>query len=132
MSRKSLVSLAAVLLITVVLAGAGGIPGMAAGDVTSPPSLQVTKYELTWAEQQSLNMPIDSKIMTVQICRGYPCLWALARTDTPLESKRLLLVATSQPFQELWESLSYIGTFQAKAQDYHLFLLLDYQPGDDD
>jgi hypothetical protein len=91
----------------------------------------VYKYELFISgspDEDSIVMPIGTKILSVQLQRGILCIWCLVKPEiTENEFRYFNLFATGEPIkQELSESLLteliYINTIQYNNEEvYHLF-----------
>lgn len=75
---------------------------------------RVYKYPLSIVDFQTLGMPADAKLLTVQAQRNQPCLWALVDTERAQEEVTLRLVGTGHEFEDAdqWEHL---GSFQLDA-----------------
>ena len=43
----------------------------------------IWKYELAMIGRQTVPMPADAEILSVQVQAGVPCLWALVKPDAP-------------------------------------------------
>jgi len=71
----------------------------------------------------SLKLPKGAKILTVQVQRDKPQLWALVNPKSPAETRNFRLVGTGHLIKESEENLNYIGTFQLFNGDFigHLF-----------
>ncbi len=80
----------------------------------------IWKYELT-PNCTTLDMPHDAQILSVQIQRGYPKLWALVDTNAPEKTRHFRIYGTGDEIDDS-ENLKYIGTFQMHgALVWHLF-----------
>ncbi len=79
------------------------------------------KFPLAVADLQKVGMPKDSTILTVQIQRGIPCLWALVDTNKAGEERFIRIIGTGHPVPE--DILRYIGTFQLQEGNFigHVF-----------
>lgn len=73
-------------------------------------------------DSQTIAMPKDAKIITVQLQDGKPCIWAMVNPDQPKVKKTILCYDTGQAIPHP-NKLTYIGTCQADAGDivYHVF-----------
>ncbi len=82
----------------------------------------VQKFRLTLDDEQTLSMPRDARILTVQNQQGKPTLWACVDADLPIVARRFLVCATGQPISETPDMI-YVATFQAYAGAlvYHVF-----------
>ena len=66
-------------------------------------------------------MPINAKILCVQVHKGIPCLWVIVEETQPRENRRFYIYGTGHPMP--MESLHYIGTFQLLGGNFvgHIF-----------
>jgi len=83
-------------------------------------SLSVWKFPLRVDDVVPVEMPEDAKLLTVQLQRGEPCLWALVCPEAPKRTRFLRIVGTGHPVED---DLLYVGTFQLQngALVFHLF-----------
>jgi len=72
---------------------------------------RIFKFPLEMTDLQKIDMPKDSTLLTVQVQKGIPCLWALVDTDKEAEGRFIGIIGTGNPVPE--NTLRYIGTFQA-------------------
>lgn len=82
---------------------------------------QVFKYPLEHINQKyKFLMPEGAEILTLQLQRGQPCMWALVETDNPSEARVFELVGTGDTLKH---DGRYIGTFQLDNGEFvgHLF-----------
>ena len=81
----------------------------------------IWKYELQVAGEQKINMPHNSRILSVQVQDIHPCIWALVDTERVLEERTFRIVGTGYPID--FSTDKYIGTFQQFNGKlvYHLF-----------
>lgn len=73
--------------------------------------------------EPAINMPRGAQVLSFQVQRGEPCIWALVDTDEPVEAKEFYLVGTGHPFAFNPDHLRFIGTGQLMNGDLllHLF-----------
>lgn len=70
----------------------------------------VYKYPLEITDEQVVNMPLNAKILCVQIQRSVPCLWVEVNTEeTEFEERKIYIHGTGHEYEE---EGSYIGTIQ--------------------
>lgn len=84
--------------------------------------LTIYKYSLEITDRQVLEMPTNSEILTVQLQREVPCLWAVVDTDEKVKEKRIIrIIGTGNIVPKCY--LDYIGTFQMVGGDliWHVF-----------
>lgn len=65
--------------------------------------------ELEIKGEQTVFVPEGAEFLTVQLRYGIPCLWALIKTDRPMESRKILIRGTGHDAEGVGR---YIGTFQ--------------------
>lgn len=81
--------------------------------------LSIWKYELQVTEAQVVRMPAGARILTVQVQRNVPCLWALVDEQAKREPRVFRVFGTGAPFDAA--DAAYVGTFQDGALVWHLF-----------
>lgn len=73
----------------------------------------IWKYELTVAEYQTVEMPVDAEILTVQMQGDVLCLWALVSPDAELAPRSIEVFGTGHPIEySAGNYRRYIGTVQ--------------------
>lgn len=72
---------------------------------------KIYKYQLKIVDEQTVDMPANAKILTVQSQNGNPMLWALVNSATPPEEQTIRIIGTGHPIEDFY-SLEYISTFQ--------------------
>ena len=79
----------------------------------------IYKYKLVPAETQAIIMPEGAKVLTVQVQRGCPCLWALVESTNPPIARHFRIYGTGENFVHG----EYIGSFQLAGGDlvFHVF-----------
>ncbi len=85
----------------------------------------IWKLPLTVTDKQSINLPIDSEILSVQNQNGMPCLWALVDPEKPKEDILIEIFGTGHPVNyDMGVTRKYISTFQMEggALVFHAFL----------
>lgn len=92
----------------------------------------VYKYELNVDDVQTLELPLHSEILCVQVQHDRPRLWAIVNPELPTEGRVIETVGTGHPLKELDVSphvtgvslkREYIGTYQLQAGGliFHVF-----------
>ena len=71
---------------------------------------KIFKFPLQVSDLQKISIPKDSTLLTVQVQKGVPCLWALVDTDKETEERFIRIIGTGNLIPE--NTLRYIGTFQ--------------------
>ncbi len=82
----------------------------------------IWKMQLALKDNQVIALPKGSTILTVQIQRGTPCLWALVDPTKLQEKRHIRIAGTGHPIIEK-EASRYIGTVQMLESDliWHVF-----------
>jgi DNA-directed RNA polymerase subunit RPC12/RpoP len=86
------------------------------------PERKIFKYLLRPTDDEiEIAMLEGSEILTVQIQRGIPCIWAIGDTGALLTPRRLCIRGTGRTFKG--NEGKYIGTFQLDNGDlvFHVF-----------
>lgn len=69
------------------------------------------KYTLTIEDRQTVLMPLNSTILTVQMQYNTPCLWAMVDPDVgEQEARSIEFFGTGRPMDD--NNRAYIGTIQ--------------------
>ena len=79
----------------------------------------IYKFPLPGLDYQEIPMPKDSKIMTVQMQNGTPCIWAVVDTEAPMEHKAFYVLGTGNPIEVPLGA--HVGTFQLGDFVGHVF-----------
>ena len=77
-------------------------------------SMTIYKYVLEVTDEQTLSLPDESNILTVQTQRNEPCLWVLLDTaQTKRRDVTIWIRGTDHPTGDvIGEGITYLGTFQ--------------------
>jgi hypothetical protein len=82
----------------------------------------VYKYPLQLIETQTIIMPRQSAMLTVQLQKGEMCLWVEVVLDGQVQARTIRLVGTGNPMPEGKEVyLAYIGTVQMLPYVWHVY-----------
>jgi hypothetical protein len=81
----------------------------------------IWKYPIFIRQEQIIDMPLDAKILTVQLQGDFAVLWALVETNNPIEGRIIVTLMTGESANDLPEDSSYIGTYQKDELVYHIF-----------
>lgn len=84
---------------------------------------EVWKFQLT-EPKESIEMPVEAQILTVQTQGGIPCLWALGDPSAPKELRCFEVYGTGHPIHyDMAIERNYIGTFQINGGSlvFHVF-----------
>lgn len=80
---------------------------------------QIWKYPITQFGEVTLSMPVGARLLTCQLQRGVPTLWALVdATPGPRENRTVQLFGTGH---DIPRTADYIGTVQVSTFVWHLF-----------
>jgi hypothetical protein len=84
--------------------------------------MRIYKYPISVNDEIVIKMPKDAKVLTVQMQKSEPCIWALVDPDKEEIERRFYLYGTGMT---VTHSESYIGTFQMLNGGlvFHLFEL---------
>ncbi len=69
-----------------------------------------------------IEMPCDAYILTMQMQRGEPCIWAMVTPDADKVQRHFVMRGTGHQLDDWESSDNYIGTFQTRqGLVFHLF-----------
>jgi len=82
--------------------------------------MQIWKYDLVINDEQIIEMPLDAKILTVQMQHGTPKLWVAVIPTNVMINRKIRMAGTGHTILTV---NGYIGTFQMLGGDlmYHVF-----------
>lgn len=82
----------------------------------------IWKYPITILEEQTVEMPIGARILSVQMQGGGLVLWALVDPEANREKRRIAVHGTGHPV-DIAETRHFIGTVQTNggALVWHVF-----------
>ena len=86
--------------------------------------MTIWKFELETTDKQTIEMPVDSEILTVQTQNGEPCLWALVDPAAEKETRTFEVFGTGHTLHyDMGITKDYIGTYQLNsgALVFHVF-----------
>ncbi|MDO8573013.1 MAG: hypothetical protein Q7S11_04630 [bacterium] len=69
----------------------------------------IWKFPLEVTDNQTVELPVGAKALSVQVQNEKPCLWAMVDTKTKIESRVIQIFGTGHP---VLNEGDYIGTFQ--------------------
>ncbi len=83
--------------------------------------MTIFKYPLELEDQQTVTMPMGSRVLCVQVQRGRPCLWAMVDSEVvETEQHHIRIYGTGHPIDR--HPSRYYGTFQLKdTLVFHVF-----------
>ena len=70
----------------------------------------IWKFHIRVTDNQEIEMPVNAKILCVQMQGGEPFIWAEVDTDAPILKRKIKVFGTGHPMPD--EQMEYIGTFQ--------------------
>lgn len=86
----------------------------------------IYKYPLEHITRQTITMPENAKILTVQYQDDNLHIWALVDPEIQTTVKRkIAVIATGNPFNIFTRNLFYIGTVQKSVWVWHVFEILN-------
>ena len=89
-------------------------------------SIQIWKFPLNVIHTQEVEMPQHAKILTIQLNKGEPCLWAAVVPTAPKEKRVFITYGTGHEVREI-TLFPYLGTYQIEQGDvpfplvFHVF-----------
>ncbi len=91
--------------------------------------LTIHKYQLQGRTE--IEMPDCALVLSAQLQKGIPCIWALVDTEKPMEKRTFEMFGTGQPIDPK-PDMVFIGTFQDGPLVWHVAEILpseDYSCG---
>jgi hypothetical protein len=86
----------------------------------------IWKYSVRTTAEFEKEMPEGARILSLQIQRDGPYMWAQVDNSKPLVARRFRVFATGEPIDDSLP-LAFIGTYQLPTREnlvFHLFELL--------
>ncbi len=80
----------------------------------------IYKYPLILDDAQTVDLPLEAHVLTVQLQDGVPCLWALLDSEADTIPRRFVIYGTGHPMTEGAVRV-YVGTFQLDWLVWHVF-----------
>jgi hypothetical protein len=84
--------------------------------------VKIYKWSLAVTDEQTLELPLNARILSVQLQHGQPQLWALIDEHQPRkQSRRIAIYGTENPIPD--SPGEYIDTFQMHKGElvFHVF-----------
>ena len=72
----------------------------------------IWKFELEDTDEQTIEAPDNSKVLTVQVQHGITCLWMLVDPNTPVRKYGVRIFGTGHPVNISGDDWVYAGTYQ--------------------
>jgi hypothetical protein len=84
--------------------------------------LTIHKFPVPAADEFDIMMPHGAQILSLQVQRDQPCIWALVDTTEVLEVRRFKMFGTGHTITSA-KDLKFIGTFQVNGGSlvFHVF-----------
>ena len=79
---------------------------------------KIYKYTLRISDEQEIEIPDDSEILSVQMQSGEPQIWVLVNPENYTMKRRFKIYGTGHDVED---GLKFIGTFQSGPFVWHLF-----------
>lgn len=88
--------------------------------------LAVHKYPMPCEDHFVMTLPIGARLLSVQVQRGQPCLWAIVDPSAANETRRFRFAGTGHPITERAEVLVFVSTFQMEGGSlvFHVFEII--------
>lgn len=84
----------------------------------------IWKFPFDMTDEVKITMPTGSRILSLQVQNGRPCVWALVDTQTSDTEDRVFdIYGTGQPLKDM-DKESFIGTCQLSELVFHVFEIL--------
>jgi hypothetical protein len=89
----------------------------------------IWKYEFQMTDVNTVEMPEDARVLTVQVQNGTICLWAEVDTNNRMEERKFMTCGTGARIKEdpdLFD-YTYIGTVQLQhvRRVFHIYEILE-------
>jgi hypothetical protein len=84
--------------------------------------VKIYKYPVPVKDEFTVPLPVGAKVLSVQMQRRQPTIWALVETEAALQERRFAVRGTGHDAEGL-QFEKYIGTWQMHDGDlvFHLF-----------
>lgn len=80
----------------------------------------IWKFPLKITNEQLINVPAGSKLLTVQMQGDVPCLWALVDPNTETSLCTIQTFGTGHPAENAG---TYLSTYQVDSLVFHVFFV---------
>lgn len=87
--------------------------------------MTIWKFIIQDTDEQTILVPLGSRLLSVQAQGHKPCIWALVNPNQPFVPMVVRIIKTGSPIDP-FEDLTYLGTYQLFDGDYvgHVFYRL--------
>lgn len=82
----------------------------------------IYKYPLELVSEQTLVLPVGSKVLSVQMQHGVPTVWALHELGSTAAQTEVLVALTATGEQFHVDNWNYIDTLQNGEHVWHVFM----------
>lgn len=87
---------------------------------------RIFKYQLCVSDEQMVNLPIGSRILSLQVQREIPCIWAIVDDQEVKTSPiQVLMFGTGHSISDKDAGNRFAGTIQIRDLVFHVFLKYD-------
>lgn len=87
--------------------------------------MQIWKFPLKADDEQIVRMPKGARLLSLQIQKGIPCLWASVHTRIEEINRKVYTFGTGQDTAFITEQLDFVGTYQQFNGDLVLHVFID-------
>lgn len=88
---------------------------------------RIFKYQLSISDEQTVSLPIGSRILSLQVQRGIPCIWAIVDDEQSKTSQVVIrMFGTGHCISYEESNDRFAGTIQVRDLVFHVFLKYDY------
>lgn len=83
--------------------------------------MTIWKFPLKVKDVQQIEMPQGTRLLSVQVQRGIPCLWALVDEQAPREKRLIVTYETGHYVHD--GTRAFVGTYQIDGGElvFHVF-----------
>lgn len=74
--------------------------------------ITIWKYILEVTDKQTIEVPEDGKILSVQVQNGKPCLWVLVNSENKKVVRTIVTYGTGNRITDYKHDYIFIGTYQ--------------------
>ncbi|MFX0202612.1 MAG: hypothetical protein ACFFCW_41440 [Candidatus Hodarchaeota archaeon] len=81
----------------------------------------IWKFPLKMDDSQTIDMPVDAYVLSIQTQHNIPCLWVMCSSDAPKRTRTFETFGTGHPMPIA--SREYVGTYQVNNGNhvFHVF-----------
>lgn len=82
----------------------------------------IWKYPLSFAESQTILLPLEHDLLTVQLQNNTLCLWAIVNTNAPITEHHILVLTTGEKIPDYLDGRIWLNTVQVDGNVFHVFV----------